>query len=122
MFYNNYNLVSFKSDISSLSTFEGMFHGDLNLQYVDIIISSSTNGINKVQDCFTTCNKLKHITITSDNSENIGVFLKSIPANNGIKNKKIILKKKDGIKYTNDEITLIANTDTVRNNGWEINQ
>jgi hypothetical protein len=76
MFHNNYNLVSFKSDISNLSTFDGMFHGDLNLQYVDIIISSSTDGINNnIQHCFTSCNKLKHITITSDNSENIGVFL-----------------------------------------------
>ena len=123
MFHSNYNLVSFKSDISSLSKFNGMFHGDTNLQYVDVIISSIDEGIgNDNSNCFASCNNLKHITITSDNFANVDKFLSLIPSNVDIKNKRIVLKKTDGAKYTDDEIKTIINADTVRNNGWKINQ
>lgn len=103
MFHNNLNLISFKSDLSSLTRYSGFFHGDNKLQYVDIILTDKplTDGSN----CFTSCGKLKYVKLTGNNPETINTFLSYIPLNTNVKNKKLIIGKNENGKFIKYEKT-----------------
>jgi hypothetical protein len=103
MFHNNLNLISFKSDLSSLTRYSGFFHGDNKLQYVDIILTDKplTDGSN----CFTSCNKLKYVKLTGNNPETINTFLSYMPMNTNVKNKKLIIGKNENGKFVKYEKT-----------------
>ena len=121
MFHNNLNLMSFKSDLSSLTKYTGFFHGDTNLQYVDIILTDKelTDGTN----CFNSCNKLKYVKLTCNNPAAINTFLSYLPSNNNVKNKKLIIGKINNgkfEKYTPEEIPG-SNLNNLIEAGWIFN-
>ena len=121
MFHNNLKLMSFKSDLSSLTRYNGFFHGDINLQYVDIVLTDKelTDGSN----CFNGCNKLKYVKITCNNTSTIDTFLSYLPSNTGVKYKKLIIGKiEDGKfkKYLQEEIPG-SNLNNLIEAGWSFN-
>ena len=122
MFHSNNNLMSFKSDLSSLTNYEGMFHGDTNLEYIDIVLT--TNTITETKDCFTSCDKLKYVKLTCSNIESINTILAKIPENSSVKNKRLSLGHLDdnGAFVLYDES--LFNSEKIASlkaAGWKIN-
>lgn len=122
MFHSNNNLMSFKSNLSSLTNYEGMFHGDTNLEYIDIVLT--TNTITETKDCFTSCDKLKYVKLTCSNIESINTILAKIPENSSVKNKRLSLGHLDdnGAFVLYDES--LFNSEKIASlkaAGWKIN-